>query len=165
MRIGLQVPDFRWPGGTATIGADLATIARTADDVGFEHLAVMDHFFQIGVVGPVEDPMLEVGGPFLRQEEPARLLLVIGMQLPAQLVPVVHGRKFIPVTSRLAGQSKIGLIGMLGGVLRLADLRLIGTLQIFGSLFGAMELLGRDRVLARIDAALRKLSATEVPAP
>jgi F420-dependent oxidoreductase-like protein len=59
MRIGLQVPDFSWPGGTPTLGADLATIARTADDTGFEFLAVMDHFFQIEGVGPPEDPMLE----------------------------------------------------------------------------------------------------------
>lgn len=59
MRIGLQVPDFAWPDGPATLGADLAAVARTADDAGFEFLAVMDHFFQIGIVGPPEDPMLE----------------------------------------------------------------------------------------------------------
>src|SRR5262245_2910389 len=59
MRIGLQVPDFHWPGGTLTLGADLAAVARTADDAGFEFLAVMDHFFQIAGVGPAEDPMLE----------------------------------------------------------------------------------------------------------
>ena len=34
-------------------------MARTADEAGFEFLAVMDHFFQIGGVGPPEDPMLE----------------------------------------------------------------------------------------------------------
>ena len=43
----------------ATLGADLAAIARTADEAGFEFLAVMDHFFQIGGIGPPEDPMLE----------------------------------------------------------------------------------------------------------
>jgi F420-dependent oxidoreductase-like protein len=59
MRIGLQVPAFSWPGGTPTLGADLAAVARTADAAGFEFLAVMDHFFQIGPVGPAEDPMLE----------------------------------------------------------------------------------------------------------
>jgi F420-dependent oxidoreductase-like protein len=59
MKIGLQVPDFAWPGGGATLGADLGAVARTADDAGFEFLAVMDHFFQIGGVGPPEDPMLE----------------------------------------------------------------------------------------------------------
>ena len=34
-------------------------MARTADQAGFASIWVMDHFFQIGVVGPAEDPMLE----------------------------------------------------------------------------------------------------------
>ncbi len=59
MRIGLQVPSFTWPGGTAEIGARLAEIGRTADDAGFYSLWVMDHFFQIGMVGPPEHAMLE----------------------------------------------------------------------------------------------------------
>jgi F420-dependent oxidoreductase-like protein len=59
MRIGLQVPDFTWPGGPATLGADLASVARTADEAGFDLIAVMDHLFQIGVVGPPENDMLE----------------------------------------------------------------------------------------------------------
>ena len=59
MRIGLQIPDFTWPGGPERLGEDLATVARTADDAGFEFISVMDHFFQIGVVGPPEHDMLE----------------------------------------------------------------------------------------------------------
>ncbi len=59
MKIGLQIPDFTTPDGPARLGADLATVARAADDAGFEYLAVMDHFFQIGVIGPPEREMLE----------------------------------------------------------------------------------------------------------
>jgi F420-dependent oxidoreductase-like protein len=59
VKIGLQIPDFTTPGGPARLGADLATVARTADDAGFEFLAVMDHFFQIQAVGPVDHEMLE----------------------------------------------------------------------------------------------------------
>jgi F420-dependent oxidoreductase-like protein len=59
VRIGLQIPDFTWPGGPPTMGADLAAMARTADRVGFDSVAVMDHLFQIGVVGPPENDMLE----------------------------------------------------------------------------------------------------------
>jgi len=59
VRIGLQIPDFTWPGGPATMGADLAAIARTADEAGFDLLAVMDHLFQIGPIGPPERDMLE----------------------------------------------------------------------------------------------------------
>ena len=59
MKIGVQIPDFTWPGGPARLGANLATVARAADDAGFEFLAVMDHFFQIGAIGPPEGEMLE----------------------------------------------------------------------------------------------------------
>jgi F420-dependent oxidoreductase-like protein len=59
MKIGLQVPDFTWPDGASALGAELATIARTADNVGFECVCVMDHFFQIGMLGPPEKDMLE----------------------------------------------------------------------------------------------------------
>ncbi|MFO7170999.1 MAG: LLM class F420-dependent oxidoreductase [Chloroflexota bacterium] len=59
MRIGLQVPNFTWPGGDAAIGPTLAAIGRTADDAGFASLWVMDHFFQIAINGPPENAMLE----------------------------------------------------------------------------------------------------------
>ena len=59
MKLGLQIADFTWPGGPAQLGPTLATIARTADDAGFDSIGVMDHFFQIGRVGPPEHEMLE----------------------------------------------------------------------------------------------------------
>lgn len=59
MRIGLQIPSFTWPGGQAQLGSKLAEIAQTADQGGFYSVWVMDHFFQIQVVGPVENEMLE----------------------------------------------------------------------------------------------------------
>jgi F420-dependent oxidoreductase-like protein len=37
----------------------LAEIGKTADEAGFASIWVMDHFFQIGVVGEAEEPMLE----------------------------------------------------------------------------------------------------------
>jgi F420-dependent oxidoreductase-like protein len=58
VKIGLQIPDFTGP-GAARLGADIATVARTADDAGFEFISVMDHFFQINMVGPPEHDMLE----------------------------------------------------------------------------------------------------------
>ncbi|MGB8649470.1 MAG: LLM class F420-dependent oxidoreductase [Mycobacteriales bacterium] len=59
MRLGVQIPDFTFDDGPATLGADLGRIARAADEGGFDVLAVMDHVFQIGVVGPPEKEMLE----------------------------------------------------------------------------------------------------------
>ncbi len=59
MKVGLQVPDFSTPRGPEALGRELGIVARTADEAGFEYLAVMDHFFQIPVVGPADKEMLE----------------------------------------------------------------------------------------------------------
>ena len=59
MQIGVQVNQFRPPGGAAAIGPWLAATARRAEDVGFASLWVMDHFFQIPPIGAAEEPMLE----------------------------------------------------------------------------------------------------------
>ena len=59
MQIGVQIPDFTFPNGPARLGADLATVGRAADEAGFGFIAVMDHFFQIPVIGPPEREMLE----------------------------------------------------------------------------------------------------------
>ena len=59
MRVGLQIPNFSWPGGPAQLAATLREIAQTADDGGLASLWVMDHFFQIPPVGPAELDMLE----------------------------------------------------------------------------------------------------------
>jgi alkanesulfonate monooxygenase SsuD/methylene tetrahydromethanopterin reductase-like flavin-dependent oxidoreductase (luciferase family) len=59
VRIGLQIPDFNGAGGAERLGSQLAAVARTADDAGFDSIGVMDHFFQIGIIGPPEQDMLE----------------------------------------------------------------------------------------------------------
>lgn len=61
MRVGLQVPNFTWPGGSQTLGKDLAAVAKKADEARFSSFWVMDHFFQLGPVGPgvTDQPMLE----------------------------------------------------------------------------------------------------------
>lgn len=59
MKIGLQIPRFTWPGDPGQTGARLLEIARAADESGFDSLWVMDHFFQIEMVGAVEEPMFE----------------------------------------------------------------------------------------------------------
>ena len=59
MRLGLQVSYFSWPDAPASIGPTFGRIARNAEDAGLVSLWVMDHFFQIGVIGPPELDMLE----------------------------------------------------------------------------------------------------------
>ncbi len=59
MKIGLQIPYVTWPGGAKELAPTLAKIARSADEGGFDLVGVMDHFFQIPVVGPLDNEMLE----------------------------------------------------------------------------------------------------------
>ena len=59
MHLGLHVADFTWPGGPATLADDLRRIAVEAEELGFAKLSVMDHVWQIGVIGPPEHEMLE----------------------------------------------------------------------------------------------------------
>jgi F420-dependent oxidoreductase-like protein len=59
MKLGLQIPYFTWPGGPGEIGPRLAEYAKTAEDVGYSSVWVMDHYFQIPMVGPAEAEMLE----------------------------------------------------------------------------------------------------------
>jgi F420-dependent oxidoreductase-like protein len=59
MRIGLQVPNFTFPGGPAKLAGVLKDIAQAADAGNFYSLWVMDHFFQIVYVGPKDNDMLE----------------------------------------------------------------------------------------------------------
>jgi F420-dependent oxidoreductase-like protein len=80
LKIGLQIPDFTTSGGPATLGSELARVARTADDAGFDMIAVMDHFFQISMVGPPEHEMLEAYttlGYLAAHTSRARLLTVM----------------------------------------------------------------------------------------
>jgi F420-dependent oxidoreductase-like protein len=57
--IGLHVPNFTWPGGPQQIARHLTRIAVAAEDAGLTKLSVMDHVWQISVVGPPELDMLE----------------------------------------------------------------------------------------------------------
>jgi F420-dependent oxidoreductase-like protein len=81
VKLGLQIPSFTWPGGTEAIGPTLGRIARQADDIGFDSIWVMDHFFQIRSVGPAEEPMLEgwtALGFLAAHTSRARLGLMVG---------------------------------------------------------------------------------------
>jgi F420-dependent oxidoreductase-like protein len=81
MKYGLQINSFTWPGGPAAIGPTLARVTRTADDVGFDSIWVMDHFFQIRGLGPPEAPMLEgqtALGFMAANSDKARLGLMVG---------------------------------------------------------------------------------------
>ncbi len=59
-RLGLQIPSFTYPGvPDGQLFERVAAIATTAEQSGFDSIWVMDHFYQIGVVGQPDEPMLE----------------------------------------------------------------------------------------------------------
>jgi F420-dependent oxidoreductase-like protein len=59
MKIGLHIADFTWPGGPPNLATDLTRVVTAAEDAGFGRVSVMDHVWQIGVIGPPEHEMLE----------------------------------------------------------------------------------------------------------
>lgn len=98
MRIGLQIPSFKYPGGTAAIRPKLKEIVSTAEEAGFYSLWVMDHYYQIkGLFGEAyTDPMLEAYttlGYFAGLTETAYLgVLVTGViyRHPAVLMKMIN---------------------------------------------------------------------------
>ncbi len=59
-RLGLQIPSFTYPGvDDRVLFQRVADIAGAAEESGFDSVWVMDHLYQIPMVGPRTDPMLE----------------------------------------------------------------------------------------------------------
>ncbi len=59
MKLGVHCSNLSWPGGPEALGPTLAGVARAADDGGFTTLTMMDHYFQMEVLGGPPEPMLE----------------------------------------------------------------------------------------------------------
>ena len=59
MKIGLHIADFTYPAGPSGLADDLTRIVIAAEEAGFARVSVMDHLWQIGVLGPPEHEMLE----------------------------------------------------------------------------------------------------------
>ncbi|MBI4933657.1 MAG: LLM class F420-dependent oxidoreductase [Actinobacteria bacterium] len=60
IRMGLQIPSFTYPGvGTADLFETIAGIAVTAEQSGFDSVYVMDHFYQLPLIGSPDENMFE----------------------------------------------------------------------------------------------------------
>jgi len=59
MRIGVHLVNFAYLGGPPEIGPTLARVGSAAEIAGVSNLSVMDHYFQLEMMGPVDAPMLE----------------------------------------------------------------------------------------------------------
>lgn len=58
-RFGLQLPSFTFPVPNDRLFERIVEIASAAEGSGFDSFWVMDHYHQIGHIGPPSDPMLE----------------------------------------------------------------------------------------------------------
>jgi F420-dependent oxidoreductase-like protein len=60
MRLALQVPNFTYPDvAPEDLFETVATVATTAEASGFDTLFVMDHFYQLPMLGSPDQPMFE----------------------------------------------------------------------------------------------------------
>jgi alkanesulfonate monooxygenase len=59
MELGVHIADFTWTGGDAALGPTLAAHVANAESAGITRITVMDHFWQLPGIGPVEHAMLE----------------------------------------------------------------------------------------------------------
>ena len=59
IRLGLQIPNFSYGTGVEQLFPTVLAQAREAESAGFDSVFVMDHFYQLPVLGDPDQPMLE----------------------------------------------------------------------------------------------------------
>jgi F420-dependent oxidoreductase-like protein len=59
MELGIHLINFALPGGPPALAPALAATARAAEEGGCSTFTLMDHWFQMEVMAPAQDPMLE----------------------------------------------------------------------------------------------------------
>jgi F420-dependent oxidoreductase-like protein len=59
VKLGLHISNFTFPAGPSALSDDVTRIAQAGEAAGFDRVSVMDHVWQIAVIGPPEHEMLE----------------------------------------------------------------------------------------------------------
>jgi F420-dependent oxidoreductase-like protein len=59
IRLGLQIPNFSYGTGVEKLFPTVIAQAREAESAGFDSVFVMDHFYQLPMLGSPDQPMLE----------------------------------------------------------------------------------------------------------
>ncbi len=59
IRLGLQIPNFSYGTGVSELFPTVIAQAQEADAAGFDSVFVMDHFYQLPMLGTPDQPMLE----------------------------------------------------------------------------------------------------------
>jgi F420-dependent oxidoreductase-like protein len=122
MRLGLHLSNFTFPAGPPGLSDDVARIAQAGEAAGFDRVSVMDHVWQISVIGPPEHDMLEayttLGYLAARTSRVKLLTLVTGVVyrspgLLAKLVTTLdvlsNGRAMLGIGAAWNGEEAAGL--------------------------------------------------------
>jgi F420-dependent oxidoreductase-like protein len=59
MRLSLSITNYSWPGGPEALGAELARVARAADEAGLDTVWVADHLIQADPTSIPDSEMVE----------------------------------------------------------------------------------------------------------
>ncbi|OBK96713.1 LLM class F420-dependent oxidoreductase [Mycobacterium asiaticum] len=59
IRLGFQIPNFSYGTGVENLFSTVIDQAREAESAGYDSLFVMDHFYQLPMLGTPDQPMLE----------------------------------------------------------------------------------------------------------
>ena len=59
IRLGYQIPNFSYGTGVEKLFPTVIAQAQEAEAAGYDSLFVMDHFYQLPVIAPPDEPMLE----------------------------------------------------------------------------------------------------------
>ncbi|MHA6781060.1 LLM class F420-dependent oxidoreductase [Pseudonocardia saturnea] len=148
MDIGLHIADFTYPNGPAGLADDLTRVVVTAEDAGFARVSVMDHVWQIGVLGPPEHEMLEAYttlGYIAARTERVELLAwvtAVSYREPGMLAKLVStldvlskGRAWLGIGAAWNGEEAAGLGLPFPGTAERFE-RLEETLQICLQMWG-----------------------------
>ena len=112
MQLGVNFAKLTWAGGAAHLGATASEAIVLADEAGFSTVSAMDHFFQIPIVGQVDEPMVD-GYTFLG------FAAALTSRRPAQ---VDGHRRHLP-PSRSAGEDRDHARRVVVGTRRARDRR------------------------------------------
>ena len=59
IRLGFHIPNFSYGTGVEQLFPTVIAQAREAESAGFDSVFVMDHFYQLPMLGSPDQPMLE----------------------------------------------------------------------------------------------------------
>jgi alkanesulfonate monooxygenase SsuD/methylene tetrahydromethanopterin reductase-like flavin-dependent oxidoreductase (luciferase family) len=59
IRLGFQIPNFSYGTGVSELFPTVVRQAQEAEEGGFDTVLVMDHFYQLPMLGTPDQPMLE----------------------------------------------------------------------------------------------------------